>query len=145
MCAGGLFHYNKDSTTYGVARDAAPLFQDEDNNPLINEMASIYILDKLSLQSMQDYEVTAATDIDNYVFECTLLVDRTKIYRSSKELLAYIGMCVAFSPYFQSVLSVRTTGRTTHALPAPCQVVATAHKQCPAFSSESSYSKIFIS
>jgi hypothetical protein len=51
MCAGGLFHYNKDSTTYGVARDVAPLFQDEENNPLIKEMASIYILDKLSFRT----------------------------------------------------------------------------------------------
>jgi hypothetical protein len=35
MCAGGFFHYNKDSTTYRVARDAATLFQDEYDNPLI--------------------------------------------------------------------------------------------------------------
>ncbi len=93
MCAGGLFqmfHYNKDSTTYGVARDALTLFQDEDDNPLINELG-IYILDKLSMfQSMQVYEVTSATDIDNYVRKCTLLVNGTKIYRFSKDLLAYI-------------------------------------------------------
>jgi hypothetical protein len=45
--------------------------------------------------------VTAATDIDHYVCECTLLVDGTKIYRFSKELLAYIEMCVAFSPCYR--------------------------------------------
>jgi hypothetical protein len=78
-----------------------PLFQDEDNNPLINELG-IYILDKLFMfQNMQDYAVTADTDIDNYVRECTILVDGTKIYRFSKELLAYIEMCVAFSPYYR--------------------------------------------
>jgi hypothetical protein len=33
-----MFHCNKESTTYGVARDAVPLLQDEDDNPLINEL-----------------------------------------------------------------------------------------------------------
>jgi hypothetical protein len=56
MCAGGLFHYNKDSTTYGVARYAETLLQEEDDDPFVNEMG-IYILDKLSMfQNMQDYE-----------------------------------------------------------------------------------------
>ncbi len=69
------------------------LFQDEDDNLLINELG-IYILDKLSMfQNMQDYAGTAsaATDIDNYVRECALLRvgDGTKIYRVLKELLAY--------------------------------------------------------
>jgi hypothetical protein len=35
MCTGALFYYNKDSSTYGVARDVVPLFQDEEDNPLI--------------------------------------------------------------------------------------------------------------
>jgi hypothetical protein len=38
-------------------------------------------------QNMQEYTVTADTDIDNYVCDCTILVDGTKIYRFSKELL----------------------------------------------------------
>jgi hypothetical protein len=105
LYAGALFHYNKDSTTYGVAHDAVPLFQvriqDDDDNPIINKLG-IYILDKLCMfQDMQDNAVTADTDIDNYVRECTLIVDRTKIYRFSKELLAFIEMCVAFSPYYR--------------------------------------------
>jgi hypothetical protein len=33
-----MFYYKQDSTTYGVARDAVSLFQDEDDNPLINEL-----------------------------------------------------------------------------------------------------------
>ncbi len=49
---------------------------------------------------MQDYKVTAETDIDVYVRQCTLIVDNTKIYRFSKELLAYIEMSVAFSLYY---------------------------------------------
>ncbi len=65
-----IVYDNKDSTTYGVARGAGQLFQDEDNNPLIKELG-ICILDKLSMfQSMQDYTVTTDTDIDNYVREC---------------------------------------------------------------------------
>jgi hypothetical protein len=54
--AGGLFHYSKDSTTYGVALDAATLFQEEDENPLISDLGiMIYILDKISMfQNMQD-------------------------------------------------------------------------------------------
>ncbi len=101
MYAGGLFHYNKDSTTYGVARDGVPLYRADDDNPLINDLG-IYILDKLcTLQNMQKYKVTAETDIDVYARQCTLIVDNTKIYRFSKELLAYIEMCVAFRPYYR--------------------------------------------
>ncbi len=89
--AGAFFHYNKDSTTYVVARDAVPLFQDDDDNPIINKLG-IYILDKLCMfQDMQAYTVTADTDIDNYIRECTPIV-----------------RCV--------LLSVCTTGRTTHAI-----------------------------
>ncbi len=109
LYAGATFHCSKDSTTYGVACDAVPLFQDEDDNPLINELG-IYILDKLSMfQNMQDYTVTADTNIDNYVRECTILVDGTKIYCFSKELLAYIEMCVAFSQYYRQY-EPRTAG-----------------------------------
>jgi hypothetical protein len=45
--------------------------------------------------------VVCETDIDNYVRQCTIIVDGTKIYRFSKELLAYIEMCVAFSQYYR--------------------------------------------
>ena len=91
-------HYNKDSATYGVGREGVPLYQDEDDNPLINDLG-IYLLDKLgTLQNMSDvYKVTADTDLHDYVGGNTLLVDGTKIYRFSKELLAFIEMCVAFS------------------------------------------------
>ena len=97
-----MFHYNKDSATYGVGREGVPLYQDEDDNPLINELG-IYILDKLcTYQNMQDfYKVTAETDIDVHVRYFTLLVDGTKIYRFSRELLAYIETCVAFCPYYR--------------------------------------------
>jgi hypothetical protein len=97
-----LFHYNKDSTTYGLASDGMLLYQANDANPLINDLG-IYILDKLStFQNMQDtYQVTAETDIDDHVGHSTLIIDKTKIYRFSKELLAYLEMCGAFSPYYR--------------------------------------------
>ncbi len=57
LYAGAMLHYKKDSTTYGVARDVVPLFQDEDNNSLINKLG-IYILDKLCMfQNMQEAHV----------------------------------------------------------------------------------------
>ncbi len=36
-----------------------------------------------------------------YVGGSTIIVDNTRIYRFSKELLAYLEMCVAFSPYYR--------------------------------------------
>jgi hypothetical protein len=51
--------------------------------------------------SIDTYKVTAETDIHDYVSTSTLMVDGTKIYRFSKELLAYLEMCVAFSPYYR--------------------------------------------
>ncbi len=100
MYAGGLFHYNKDSTTYGLTGYGLPLFRADDDNPLINDLG-IYILDKLgTFQNMQDtYKVTEETDIHDYVGHSSLLIDKTKIYRFSKELLVGLEMCVAFSPY----------------------------------------------
>ena len=103
MYAGGLFHYNRDSTSYGfTGDDGKPLYRDDDVNPLISDLG-IYILDKLgTFQNMSDaYKVTADTDLFDYVGENTILVDGTKIYRFSKELLAYLEMCVAFSPYYR--------------------------------------------
>ncbi len=56
---GAMFHYNKDSTTYGVSHGVVPLFEDEDDNPLINELG-IYILYKFCMfQNMQDLTVSA--------------------------------------------------------------------------------------
>jgi hypothetical protein len=97
-----LFHYNKDSTTYGLAGDGVPLYRADNANPLINDLG-IYILDKLgTFQDMQDtYKVTAETDIHDYVGHSTLILDKTTIYHFSKELLAYLEMCVAFSPYYR--------------------------------------------
>ncbi len=64
----------------------------------------LYILVKLStLQNRQEYLVTAETDIDEFVRECAILHDGTnlKTYRFSRELLANVEMCVAFTPYYR--------------------------------------------
>ena len=68
-----------------------------------------------TFQTVQEYLVTAEADIDEFQFvrECNILHDRTKIYRFSKELLAYVEMYCFFS------IVVHTTGKTTLALPAP--------------------------
>jgi hypothetical protein len=97
-----LFHFNKDSKTYNLNSDGLPLYIPSDDDPLINDLG-IYILDKLgTFQNMSDvYKVTAETDIHDYVGGSTLIVDKTRIYRFSKELLAYLEMCVAFSPYYR--------------------------------------------
>ena len=102
MFAGGLFHFNKDSTTYNLKSDGLPMYAPSEDDPLINDLG-IYILDKLgTFQNMSDvYKVTAETDLHDYVGSSTILVDNTKIYRFSKELLAYLEMCVAFCPYYR--------------------------------------------
>jgi hypothetical protein len=103
LYAGGLFHYNKDSKTYGLTGDSElPLYRPSDDDLLINAI-DIYVLNKLgTFQNMKDtYKVTAETDIHDYVGSNTLIMDKTKMYRFSKELLAYLEMFVAFSPYYR--------------------------------------------
>ena len=102
MFAGGLFHFNKDSKTYNLKSDGLPMYVPSDDDPLINDLG-IYLLDKLcTFQNMSAvYKVTAETDLHDYVGSSTILVDNTRIYRFSKELLAYLEMCVAFSPYYR--------------------------------------------
>ena len=96
-----MFHYthmNKDK--YGIYHDGGVLYLADDANPLINEFG-LYIIDKLHrFQNMQSYAVTEDTDIEAYVHECVTLHDDTKIYRFSKELLAYLETCVAYSAYY---------------------------------------------
>jgi hypothetical protein len=78
------------------------MYVPSDDDPLISDVG-IYILDKLgTFQNMSAvYKVTAETDLHDYVSGSTILVDNTRIYRFSKELLAYLEMCVAFSPYYR--------------------------------------------
>jgi hypothetical protein len=52
---------------------------------------------------MQGYAVTADTEIDEDIHECIILHWHvgTKIYRFSRELLAYAETCAAFSQYYR--------------------------------------------
>jgi hypothetical protein len=97
-----LFHFNKDSKTYNLKSAGLPMYEPNDDDPLINDLG-IYILDKLgTFQNMSDvYKVTVETDFHDYVGGSTIIVDKTRIYRFSEELLAYLEMCVAFSPYYR--------------------------------------------
>jgi hypothetical protein len=97
-----LFHFDKDAKTYDLKSAGLPMYVASDNDPLISDIG-IYILDKLgTFQNMSAvYKVTAETDLHDYVSGSTILVDNTRIYHFSKELLAYLEMCVAFSPYYR--------------------------------------------
>ena len=96
-----MFHYTqKTPTVYHIYHKDGILYKQEESNPLINEFG-LYIIDKLHrFQNMQCYTVTEDTDIEEYVHEYVTLCDDSKIYRFSKELLAYLETCVAFSPYY---------------------------------------------
>ncbi len=55
LYAGAMFLYNKDSTTYGVASDVVPLFQDEDNNPHVGSRKCCSFLWDLTPEAARNY------------------------------------------------------------------------------------------
>ena len=75
------------------------MYRDSKENPLINAFG-IYVLTRLpTFQNMKSLRIDAATDIPDYVRHSTELLDGTRVYRFSRELLAYLETMVAFSPY----------------------------------------------
>ncbi len=73
-------------------------YKQEDENQLLNDFGC-YIPDSLhTFQNMQEF----SRDIDEYVSHSTTLEDGTVIYSLSKELLAYVQACVAFSQYYRA-------------------------------------------
>jgi hypothetical protein len=95
-----MFHYNKHSTTYGVARDTVPLFQDEEIVPPqrarhLHPRQALHVSDHARLRSHRGHR---HRKLCPRVYNPR---DGTKIYRFSKELLAYIEMCVAFSQHYR--------------------------------------------
>jgi hypothetical protein len=69
------------------------------DNPLINEFG-FYVLTRLpTFQNMKSLRVHADTDIHTYVRHSTELLDGTRVYRFSRELLAFLETMVTFSPY----------------------------------------------
>jgi hypothetical protein len=103
--AGGMFHYRDGPATYGLKNIGMTLYQEADNNQLLNDFGC-YILGRLhKVQNMQEYALppvcdTDHVDIDKYVSYSKTLEDGTTIYSFSKELLAYLKTLVAFSPYY---------------------------------------------
>ena len=87
-----------DSEPYGLKQDI--MFRDHKDNPLINDFG-MYVLSRLyTFQNMRDaFLVGPDTDIAEYVRHSTELLDGTRVYRFSRELLAFLETMVAFSPY----------------------------------------------
>jgi hypothetical protein len=99
-----MFHYDHDmreheSEPYGINNPEGIMYRNSKENPLINAFG-IYVLTRLpTFQNMKSLRIDAATDIPDYVRHSTELLDGTRVYRFSRELLAYLETMVAFSPY----------------------------------------------
>ncbi len=92
-----------ESESYGVNNLDGIIYRDSKENPLINAFG-IYVLTRLpTFQNMKSLRIDAATDImiPDYVRHSTELLDGTRVYRFSRELLAFLETMVAFSPYQQ--------------------------------------------
>ncbi len=95
-----MFHFDRDmnkleSEPYGLKEDI--LYRDHKDNPLINDFG-MYVLSRLyTFQNMREaFLVKADTDIAEYVRHSTELLDGTRVYRFSRELLACLETMVAF-------------------------------------------------
>ena len=97
-----MFHYDKailehESESYGINHQV--MYRDSKENELINDFG-IYVLSRLhTFQNMKALRVDADTDIAAYVRHSTELLDGNRVYRFSRELLAFLETMVAFSPY----------------------------------------------
>jgi hypothetical protein len=98
-----MFHFDKDmkdleSDPYGLRENV--MYRDHQDNPLINDFG-MYVLSRLyTFQNMREaFRVTADTNIEDYVRHYTELLDGHRVYRFSRELLAYLETLVAFTPY----------------------------------------------
>ena len=96
-----MFHFDKDmkehaTAPYGIKEDV--MYRDVNDNPLINDFG-MYVLSRLyTFHNMREaFHVKADTDIAEYVRH--RLLDGNRVYRFSRELLAYLETLVAFCPY----------------------------------------------
>jgi hypothetical protein len=88
-----------ESESYCINDPGGIIYRDSKENPLINTFG-IYVLTRLpTFQNMKSLRIDAATDIPAYVRHSTELLDGTRVYRFSRELLAFLETMVAFSPY----------------------------------------------
>ena len=99
-----MFHYDNDmfhhySESYGIAHGDSIMYRHATTNPLFNDFA-IYVFSRLHIfQNMRDLRIVVDTDIREYVRHSTELLDGSRVYRFSKELVAFLETMVAFSPY----------------------------------------------
>ncbi len=98
-----MFHFDRDLTKleskpYALTQNI--LYRDHKDNPLINDFG-IYSLSRLyTFQNMREaFLVRADTDVAEYVRHSTELLDGSRVYCFSRELLACLETMVAFSPY----------------------------------------------
>ena len=97
-----MFDYDNDmkdheSESYGIDNDI--MYHDSKENPLLNDFG-FYLLSRLpTFQNLKALRVDADMDISEYVRHSTELLDGSKVYRFSRELLAFFETMVAFSPY----------------------------------------------
>ncbi len=96
-----MFHYKHESVEYGIQNAEGHLFCEVGKNPLINEFG-FYVISRLhTFQNLHEsFQVKDETDIDAFVRHVTVLHDGTRVYRFSKELLAFLQTLVAFCPYY---------------------------------------------
>jgi hypothetical protein len=92
-----------ESESYCINNPDGIMYRDSKENPLINAFG-IYALARLpTFQNMKSLRIDAAKDIPDYVRHSTELLDGTRVYRFSRELLAFLETMVAFSPYYRDV------------------------------------------
>ena len=103
--SGGLFHYKKGSP-YSTTDGALELYQDVENNTLLNDVF-FYIFHHLpTFQNMHGYRLTKGMDLSKFVHTKFLaLVSPPAVpetYMISKELVAYLETLVTFTPYYKA-------------------------------------------
>ena len=102
-----MFHYDKDmsdhaSEAYGIRNPDGIMYRNSKENPLIDEFG-IYVLTRLpTFQNMKSLRVDVDTDIHDCVRHSTELLDGTRVYCFSKELLVFFVTMVMFSLYHEA-------------------------------------------
>jgi hypothetical protein len=90
---------NHDTESYGINHPDSIMYHHAKTNPLFNDFA-IYVFSQLhTFQNMRALSIVADTDIREYVRHSTELLDGSRVFRFSRELVAFLETMVAFSPY----------------------------------------------
>jgi hypothetical protein len=112
VLSGGLFHWKK-GLAYSVLDEGLQLYHDVPENTLLGDVFFYVMYHLSSFQNMHEYQVTADTDIFEFVHTSSPAIPTTIIgetFRFSKQMVAYVETLVAFSPYYVAG-DPRTQGR----------------------------------